>query len=166
MTLQERETPCFSGRILACPLRGHWTSFRLVDEQGDGKPYGGLPYTVVDSVGQEYTGRLNGEGVAKVENHYRGPVVLKLDAPYQGVEATYRDLMIRKSYPFPSPNSSSAPNKPASSTTTDFVANTTRPSRRLTSSSRSKCGTWSVKARICHRWSNASTNHKAHCFGA
>ncbi|WP_330219457.1 hypothetical protein [Pseudomonas sp. RIT-PI-q] len=101
MKLQERENPCFSNKMLACPLRGHWTSFRLVDEHGDGEPYSGLPYTVMDSIGQEYTGRLDGEGVAKVENHYQGPVVLKLDAPYQGVEATYRDLIIRKSYPLP-----------------------------------------------------------------
>lgn len=101
MKLQERENLCFSNKMLACPLRGHWTSFRLVDEHGDGKPYGGLPYTIMDSIGQEYTGRLDGEGVAKIENHYRGPVVLMLDAPYQGVEAIYRDLMIRKSYPLP-----------------------------------------------------------------
>ncbi|MEJ5057015.1 MULTISPECIES: lipase family protein [unclassified Pseudomonas] len=101
MSDKEQVESCFSKKILACPLRGHWTSFRLVDEFGDGKPYGGLPYTIHDSVGQEYTGRLNGDGFLRLENHYRGPLVLTLDASYKGLEAIYRDLMIRKAYPLP-----------------------------------------------------------------
>ncbi|MFW0757333.1 hypothetical protein ACN1C3_21800 [Pseudomonas sp. H11T01] len=101
MALQERGKPFFSSKMLACPLRGHWVSFRLVDEFGDGKPYGGLPYTLRDSVGQEYTGRLDGEGFVKLENHYRGPVVLTLDAAYRGVNDFYDALLKREHYPLP-----------------------------------------------------------------
>jgi hypothetical protein len=101
MALQERDILCFSKKMLACPLRGHWTSFRLVDEQGDGKPYGGLHYTVMDSIGQEYTGRLDGEGFAKVENHYRGPVVLNMDKRYSGLDKPYERLIKRDYYPLP-----------------------------------------------------------------
>jgi pimeloyl-ACP methyl ester carboxylesterase len=101
MTLQERDIRCFSKKMLACPLRGHWTSFQLVDEQGDGKLYGGLYYTVIDSIGQEYTGRLDGEGFAKLENHYRGPVVINMDKRYSGVEKQYKQLIKRENYPLP-----------------------------------------------------------------
>jgi pimeloyl-ACP methyl ester carboxylesterase len=101
MTLQERDILCFSKKMLACPLRGHWTSFRLVDEQGDGKPYGGLPFTAVDSVGQQYTGRLDGEGFAKLENHYRGPVSIRMDAPHSRIQELYARLMDRIHYPLP-----------------------------------------------------------------
>jgi len=87
--------------MLACPLRGHWTSFRLVDEHGDGKPYGGLHYTVMDSIGQEYTGRLDGEGFAKLENHYRGPVVLTLSTAFRGVDDVYNALLKRNTLPSP-----------------------------------------------------------------
>jgi hypothetical protein len=33
-------------KMLKCPLRGHWASFRLVDEHGDGKtwPMPKLPF--------------------------------------------------------------------------------------------------------------------------
>lgn len=98
---KEQGDSCFSSKMLACPLRGYWTNFRLVDEQGDGKPYGGLSYTVVDSIGQEYTGRLNGEGFATVENHYRGPVVLTMDAPHSRIHELYIRLMDRLHYPLP-----------------------------------------------------------------
>jgi hypothetical protein len=101
MTIKERKDSCFSSKILVCPLRGHWTSFRLVDEFGDGKPYGGLPYTLRDSVGQEYTGRLSGGGVAKLENHYRGPVVLTMDKRYNGLDKLYEQLIKREHYPLP-----------------------------------------------------------------
>ncbi|MBK5351086.1 lipase family protein [Pseudomonas sp. TH41] len=101
MTIKEQKDSCFSGKILVCPLRGHWTSFRLVDEFGDGKPYGGLHYSVIDSIGQEYTGRLDGEGFAKVENHYRGPVVLIMDKRYNGLDQPYEQLIKREYYPLP-----------------------------------------------------------------
>ncbi|NUU34982.1 lipase family protein [Pseudomonas sp. C2B4] len=98
---KEQEDSFFSSKMLACPLRGHWTSFQLVDEFGDGKPYGGLSYTAVDSVGQAFSGRLNGEGFAKVENHYRGPVVLTMDAPHSRIHKLYARLMDRIHYPLP-----------------------------------------------------------------
>nr|WP_256345685.1 lipase family protein [Pseudomonas sp. PD9R] len=72
-----------------------------MDEQGDGKPYGGLQYTVTDSVGQEYTGWLDDEGFAKVENHYRGPVALTMDKQYEGLEEPYERLIKREYYPLP-----------------------------------------------------------------
>ena len=50
---------------LDCPLRGHWVSFRLVDEHGDGRPYAGLPYTLHDSQGQKYEGTLTLTGLHK-----------------------------------------------------------------------------------------------------
>nr|WP_242485681.1 lipase family protein [Pseudomonas sp. TH41] len=73
----------------------------MVDEFGDGKPYGGLHYSVIDSIGQEYTGRLDGEGFAKVENHYRGPVVLIMDKRYNGLDQPYEQLIKREYYPLP-----------------------------------------------------------------
>lgn len=76
----------FSDSKPACSLRGHWVSFCLVDELGVGAAYGGLPYTVHDSAGQEYKGRLNGEGFAKLDNIFCGPVVLVLDDLYSGTE--------------------------------------------------------------------------------
>uniref|UniRef100_UPI00313BDF36 lipase family protein n=1 Tax=Pseudomonas sp. TH41 TaxID=2796405 RepID=UPI00313BDF36 len=72
-----------------------------MDEFGDGKPYGGLHYSVIDSIGQEYTGRLDGEGFAKVENHYRGPVVLIMDKRYNGLDQPYEQLIKREYYPLP-----------------------------------------------------------------
>jgi hypothetical protein len=86
--------------MLACPLRGHFISFQLVDEFGDGKPYAGLAYTLQDSAEQRYTGRLDADGFAKIENCYRGPVVLMMDAAYTGGETLYR-FNGRKSYPLP-----------------------------------------------------------------
>lgn len=91
----------FSGKAPACSLRGDWLAFRLVDEAGDGKSYGGLPYTIHDSVGLQYKGRLNGEGFAKVEGFYRGPVVLLMDDPYSGREMPYEGLLKRRDYALP-----------------------------------------------------------------
>jgi pimeloyl-ACP methyl ester carboxylesterase len=85
----------------ACPVRGHWVSFSLVDELGEGTAYGGLPYTVHDSAGQEYKGRLNAEGVAKLKNLFCGPVVLVFDDMYSGTEQPYQRLMLRSTYKLP-----------------------------------------------------------------
>ena len=93
--------PFFDGKMPACSLRGAWVSFNLVDETGDGKPYGGLPFTVFDSAGVQYEGRLNGDGVAKLQNLYCGPVVLVLDEQYAGQEEPYRLLSGRKTYKLP-----------------------------------------------------------------
>ncbi len=84
MKLDARKQPFFSDKKPACSLRGHWISFCLVDEFGAGSSYGGLPYTLYDSVGQHYKGRLNGDGFAKLTDSYCGPVVLVFDDLYSG----------------------------------------------------------------------------------
>ncbi|WP_112194463.1 lipase family protein [Pseudomonas sp. LG1E9] len=91
----------FSDRMPACPLRGTWVSFCLVDETGSGKPYGGLPFTIYDSAGAPYEGRLNGDGFAKLQGLYCGPAVLSLDNQYTGQEEPYRELMTRRTYQLP-----------------------------------------------------------------
>ncbi|MBT2375297.1 lipase family protein, partial [Pseudomonas fluorescens] len=93
--------PFFSGKMPACLLRGHWASFCLVDEAGNGKVYGGLSYTLHDSAGRQYRGRLNGEGFAKLEDFYCGPIVLTLDERYSGIEKPYTELMTRVTYKLP-----------------------------------------------------------------
>jgi hypothetical protein len=100
-SLKDSDKPSFDGRIHTCPLRGHSTSFQLVDEQGDGKPYAGLAYVVTDYEDVVYTGKLDATGSGKVDNHYCGPVVLKLNQPYQGSNDGYSELMRRKHYPLP-----------------------------------------------------------------
>ena len=35
--MKDEDRPFFSSKMLACPLRGHFISFQLVDELGDGK---------------------------------------------------------------------------------------------------------------------------------
>lgn len=99
--MDEQENPFFSGRMHACPLQGDWVSFQLVDEFGEGQPYAGLAYEVTDSAGQAYTGSLDAEGFAKVENCFRGAMVLSLSGEYSGGEPLYRDVMARRSYPLP-----------------------------------------------------------------
>lgn len=93
--------PFFSDKAPACSLKGHWASFCLVDEFGDGKAYGGLPYTFYDSAGCEYFGRLDGEGFARRDDFYCGPLVIKLDEHYSGSEKPYTDLMTRLAYKLP-----------------------------------------------------------------
>jgi pimeloyl-ACP methyl ester carboxylesterase len=93
--------PFFSDKMPACSVRGSWVSFCLVDESGSGKPYGGLSFTVRDSAGIEYEGRLNGDGFTKLQGIYRGPVVLLLDDPYSGDEQPYNQLRRRQTYPLP-----------------------------------------------------------------
>lgn len=99
--MEDWEKPFFSDKMHACPLRGHWVSFRLVDEFGDGTPYAGLAYEVTDSVGQTYSGTLDAEGFGKVEDCFRGPVTLSLLAHYQGTDDFYTALQERESYPLP-----------------------------------------------------------------
>jgi pimeloyl-ACP methyl ester carboxylesterase len=101
MSLDARKQPFFSDNKPACSLRGHWVSFCLVDELGVGVTYGGLSYTVHDSTGQQYKGRLNGEGFAKLGDVYCGPVVLVFDDLYSGVDLPYQRLMIRPTYKLP-----------------------------------------------------------------
>ncbi|UII73412.1 lipase family protein [Pseudomonas sp. HN11] len=101
MNMDARKQSFFSDSRPACSLRGHWVSFCLVDEQGVGVAYGGLPYTVHDSAGQQYKGRLNGEGFAKLQDIYCGPAVLVFDDLYSGMEQPYQRLMLRRHYPLP-----------------------------------------------------------------
>lgn len=101
MSLDARKQPFFNNSRPACPLRGDWVSFRLVDELGVGSGYGGLPYTLHDSAGQRYEGRLDVDGFAKLEDIYCGPVVLIFDTLYTGVDQLYRRLTARSSYPLP-----------------------------------------------------------------
>ncbi|MDD2050642.1 lipase family protein [Pseudomonas putida] len=99
--MEEWEKPFFETRMHACPLRTHSTSFQLVDERGDGKPYAGLAYEVTDYEGAVYPGVLDETGAGKVSRHYCGPVVLKLDEVYQGFEDAYTALIGRDHYPLP-----------------------------------------------------------------
>ena len=89
------------GNIHACPMRGHSTSFQLVDEFGDGKPYAGLIYEIIDYEETVYTGKLDATGSGKVLKHYCGPVTLKLNKFYQGKEEIYARLRERSHYPLP-----------------------------------------------------------------
>jgi len=101
MPLEEWKQPFFSEKMPVCALRGCWLSFCLVDESGDGKAYGGLAFEVFDSAGQQYKGRLNGDGFAKLENQYRGPAVLIFEAAYGGHDDYYSTLQRRSRYPLP-----------------------------------------------------------------
>jgi pimeloyl-ACP methyl ester carboxylesterase len=91
----------FNDRMPACPLKGHWLTFCLVDETGSGKSYGGLPYTIYDGAGQQYRGRLNGEGFARVADFSCGPVILVMEERYSGQEELYQSLMSRSFYALP-----------------------------------------------------------------
>lgn len=91
----------FSERMPACALKGHWVSFRLVDMAGNGKAYGGLSFSVHDSSGRQYVGKLNGEGFASLQDFYCGPVVLMLDDLYSGTEEPYYQLRTRRTYKLP-----------------------------------------------------------------
>ncbi len=101
MDLDARKHPFFSNSKPACPLRGDWLSFCLVDEVGVGNSYGGLPYTVYDSAGQKHEGRLDADGFAKLRDIYCGPVTLIFDDLYTGAERLYQWLMRRPTYRLP-----------------------------------------------------------------
>ena len=101
MNQEARKQAFFSSNMPACALKGHWASFCLVDETGSGKAYGGLAYTVYDSTGHSYNGRLTGEGFAKLQGFYCGPVVLILEGLYAGNEQPYFELSTRKTYKLP-----------------------------------------------------------------
>ncbi|MGR3890442.1 lipase family protein [Pseudomonas sp. 1152_12] len=101
MNQEAWKQPFFSSKMPACAVKGHWASFCLVDETGSGKAYGGLAYTIQDSTGQQYSGRLTGEGFAKLRGFYCGPVVLALEDLYSGKEAPYFGLSTRETYKLP-----------------------------------------------------------------
>ncbi|MEB0199899.1 lipase family protein [Pseudomonas sp. 5S4] len=91
----------FNQKALACPLRAQWFSFRMVDESGEGKVYGGLKFWIVDNMGQRYEGILDADGFAKNNECYRGPVLLYFNDAYHGVRDYYTALMERDNYPLP-----------------------------------------------------------------
>ncbi|WP_347906025.1 lipase family protein [Pseudomonas purpurea] len=101
MALKESEKPMLCEQSTPCPLRGDWVSFQLVDERGSGKPYAGLPYVLIDSVNQQHVGVLDGDGYAKVYDHYEGPVILQINSDYTGSEQLYSRLIARENYPLP-----------------------------------------------------------------
>lgn len=87
---------------LACPLRNHKVSFRLVDEHGDGRPYAGLSYRLHDSQGKTFEGILNSEGFAQILSIHCGPQVLDLSTiASQYRDPWYEELSIRENFPLP-----------------------------------------------------------------
>lgn len=99
--LDDADNVFLSSELLACPQRGHWVSFQLVDEQGDGAAYAGLNFELLDCTGQRYQGQLDADGIGRVDDFFRGPATVLLDKPYQSGEKLYTDLMSRPSYPLP-----------------------------------------------------------------
>lgn len=94
-----------SSRILGCPQRTDWISFRLVDEHGDGKPYAGLSYTLHDSQGQQYPGVLDDDGFAYIDGIYCGPAVLDLASLADGsLDPWHQKLILRNSFKIPLTN--------------------------------------------------------------
>ncbi len=85
-----------------CPIRGHWASFRLVDEHGKGEPYAGLSFMAYDSQGQAYRGETDIDGFARVDDYYLGPLFLDLSSPYEGaVDPWYDRLKSRDKFKIP-----------------------------------------------------------------
>ncbi|MHB0851498.1 lipase family protein [Stutzerimonas nitrititolerans] len=87
---------------LACPLRNHKVSFRLVDEYGNGRPYAHLSYRLHDSQGQTFEGTLDSEGFAQVLNTHCGPLILDFsEKASQYLDPWYEELSIREAFPLP-----------------------------------------------------------------
>ncbi|RMP61288.1 hypothetical protein ALQ18_00730 [Pseudomonas marginalis pv. marginalis] len=100
-TLDDELKHPLNDRMFTCPIRGKWTSFQLVDENGEGQPYAGLAYTVIDTEGYVYEARLDSSGAGKVNDHFAGPITLILAHKYTGTARPYEDLQRRKHYPLP-----------------------------------------------------------------
>ena len=90
-----------NSRMFTCPVQGRWTSFQLVDESGEGLPYAGLTYEVIDTEGHSHKGVLDSTGTGKVENHFAGPVALIIKEQYRGGKDFYEYLLERPHYPLP-----------------------------------------------------------------
>jgi len=85
-----------------CPRRDYWCSFRVVNEHGDARAYAGLRYTLHDRWGETYSGTLDGDGYARIENFYCGPLRLDLTTVYSGsVDPWYDVLKVRDSFKLP-----------------------------------------------------------------
>ncbi|WP_415764109.1 lipase family protein [Pseudomonas sp. ZB1P45] len=99
--MQNQESPLLVDQRRACPMRGEWISFRLVDEFGDTKSYAGLDYVLTDSEGTQHKGILDAEAYARLSGSYNGPLILTLSEPYKGAEKIYSNLTQRSDYPLP-----------------------------------------------------------------
>lgn len=99
--MDETFATAFAANSQQCPLRKQWVSLRLVDEFGDGQPYAGLAFQLTDKQGEQYTGVLDSDGYALVQNMYCGPALLALPEPYEGGDQWYEDIVDRKYYPLP-----------------------------------------------------------------
>lgn len=100
-TFDEEVKPPLNSRMFACPAQGNWTSFKFVDELGEGLSYAGLNYSVIDSEGQLYKGTLDRSGAGKVDNHFSGPISITLAQNYTDKALPYKDLIQRDHYPLP-----------------------------------------------------------------
>ncbi|KTC49176.1 lipase [Pseudomonas fluorescens ABAC62] len=101
MTMEQWKQSFFNQQMPACALQGGRLSFRLVDELGDGKAYGGLEYEIFDSAGQQHRGQLNAEGFVRIEGQCRGPVVLAFNGKCAAGGTLYSSLQEREKYPLP-----------------------------------------------------------------
>lgn len=82
-----------SGDVLNCPLKPKGRlSFKIVNEYGDGKPYGNLAYIITDIEGKEHTGRLDANGYAEIKDLRGSGVILRFDEKYKGGEEWYDNL--------------------------------------------------------------------------
>ncbi|MEN8641456.1 lipase family protein [Pseudomonas sichuanensis] len=88
-----------NSKMFSCPAQDCRTTFQLVDEFGQGKPYAGLSFEAVDREGITYQGVLDAKGGAVVSDHYSGGLVVAFFASYIGGDELYKDLVNRKSYP-------------------------------------------------------------------
>jgi hypothetical protein len=74
-----------------------------VDEFGDGAPYAGLSYTLIDQQNVTYQGTLDSDGYGKQEDMFCGPVRLDISESYValGADPWYRHLCTREKFPLP-----------------------------------------------------------------
>lgn len=100
-SLNEELKHPLNSRMLSCPSQSKWTSFQLVDEFGEGRPYAELRYEAVDTEGHTYRGKLDKIGAGKIQNHFAGPIMLILPAGFDGSEKMYAYLCQRPYYPLP-----------------------------------------------------------------
>ena len=100
-SIDSDERSTFQSNILSCPSKEQWISFQLVDENGNGAPYAGLCYKLMDSTLVQYVGVLDSKGSAKIHDCYKGPAILHFDSLHSALEQPYRHLADRYFYPLP-----------------------------------------------------------------
>lgn len=86
-------------KALVCPARGVGVTFQLVDEMGQGSPYAGCAYELIDIEGELHSGYLNAEGRGEVTDCFAGPVCLRFTSMFFGKEKIYTALKAREHYP-------------------------------------------------------------------